>query len=766
MKYLFFILWVLPVCVQAQHDSCRLKLSGYVLDKQSHEALAFASVYLSQSETGTITDLDGHFELNDLCPGDADLVISHLGCQSRTFRVQLTGDTAYTFHLEHDSRELNEVVVTEHREAYTGSLPTSSISSVRLQAISGKPLGTMLKEVPGVWTLQTGPSIAKPMIHGLHSNRVLIVQDGVRQEGQQWGSEHAPEIDPYTAGEITLIQGAAGVRYGSDAIGGVILVQPPPYPTDTAVHGSISLAAFSNSLGGSGATRWSGQSKKLPAMQWRATGSYRMGGDAATPNYRLANTAFRENNLSGAVKWSKAAWQTELGYSRFSTDLGILSASHIGNLTDLEIALQADTPLILRDFSYYIQAPYQHIVHQVIRSFSTFRTGDIGHLDLNIAYQDNHRQEYDLHRMSDGGPALDLSIGTALAEAEWKHRSFMHTNGSIGISAMNQQNVWTGRFFIPNFISNTAGVFWMENWVSLPWKAEAGVRYDVRKLRSFRNDGEAITETTRNFSHLSWSGGIGWQQERLSLSFNSGSAWRSPSINELYAAGLHHGAAALEYGDPDLQIETSWQNSLSAKWESARLQIDLGAYVNLMDGFIYLEPQAPPALTIAGAFPVFAYKQTNARLTGMDAKISYTLFREFSLEAGAAVLRAWDITNNDWIIQMPSDRLTGGFHWHFHDGRDQGWDISAGITHILEQSRVPDTEDYAPPPAPYTLLRMEAGSELHWGNTVVNWSLSADNLFNTAFRDYLDRYRYFADEPGRDISLHVFIPIQTKNKTS
>ena len=84
-----------------------------------------------------------------------------------------------------------------------------------------------------------------------------------------------------------------------------------------------------------------------------------------------------------------------------------------------------------------------------------------------------------------------------------------------------------------------------------------------------------------------------------------------------------------------------------------------------MDGFIYLEPQAPPALTIAGAFPVFAYKQTNARLTGMDAKISYTLFREFSLEAGAAVLRAWDITNNDWIIQMPSDRLTGGFHWHF-----------------------------------------------------------------------------------------------------
>ena len=82
-----------------------------------------------------------------------------------------------------------------------------------------------------------------------------------------------------------------------------------------------------------------------------------------------------------------------------------------------------------------------------------------------------------------------------------------------------------------NFISNTAGVFWMENWVSLPWKAEAGVRYDVRKLRSFRNDGEAITETTRNFSHLSWSGGIGWQQERLSLSFNSGSAWRSPSIN-------------------------------------------------------------------------------------------------------------------------------------------------------------------------------------------------------------------------------------------
>jgi iron complex outermembrane receptor protein len=89
----------------------------------------------------------------------------------------------------------------------------------------------------GVTTLQTGSSISKPVIHGLHSNRILIMNNGVRQEGQQWGSEHAPEIDPFIATRLSVVKGAAGVRYGSDAIGGVILVEPEELPFDKSLSG-------------------------------------------------------------------------------------------------------------------------------------------------------------------------------------------------------------------------------------------------------------------------------------------------------------------------------------------------------------------------------------------------------------------------------------------------------------------------------------------------------------------------------------------------
>jgi iron complex outermembrane receptor protein len=768
MKYYIFIFSIFSsvlLSAQPSSDSCQFTVQGRVIDTDDDGPLELANILLPDLGIGTQADFDGNFVLNNICPGITILRISHVGCVTREYKLKISSDTTLIFHLDHAEVQLDDFVITEHVDAYNGTLKASTVNSAQLDKLSGRSLGEMLKSVNGVWSLQTGPTISKPVVHGLHSNRILILNNGVRQEGQQWGSEHGPEIDPFIASEITVVQGAASVRYGSDAMGGVVLVQAPGISTDTSIHGAIQMAGFSNTLGGTASAYVEGRSKKQEAFGWRLQGTLKGGGDTQTPHYRLANTAYREANFSTAAEWATEHIQTELYYSRFASDIGILSASHIGNLTDLNIALAADTPLILRDFSYDINSPYQHIVHQLVKSFTSMHTGEIGHLDITLAYQDNVRQEYDQDRDPTDGPSLDFRIGSLSLDAEWKYLGKDHLlfgsplNGSIGISGMNQQNVWSGRYFIPNFISNTLGVFWLGKWYAGAFSAEAGIRYDIRQLSVYRNDGSSVQRTDRNFAHLSWAAGGNYRfGEKSRLYFNTGTAWRSPSINELYASGLHHGAAALEYGDENLQQETAWNNALSLEYGGKRLYAEAGVYVNFFDNFIYLEPLQPPALTIAGAFPVFAYKQTTARISGADAVIRYVLVKELELEVRGSMLRAYDISNGQWIIQMPADRLSGGINWHFHDRRDIGWDITAQYAYVAEQTRIPAAEDYASPPAAYSLIAATAGSSFSIGDTQIIWSVEGSNLLNTVYRDYLNRFRYYADEAGRNITLRIKIP--------
>ncbi len=146
-----------------------------------------------------------------------------------------------------DNKMLQEVVVTEHRSEAQQLLQTqSSISGAVLDQTRGQSLGESLKTITGLYSIQTGPTISKPVIHGLYSNRIIILNNGIRQEDQQWGTEHAPQVDQFLASRLTVIKGAASIRYGSDAIGGVILVEPKAMPTQPGIQGEVNLVGATN----------------------------------------------------------------------------------------------------------------------------------------------------------------------------------------------------------------------------------------------------------------------------------------------------------------------------------------------------------------------------------------------------------------------------------------------------------------------------------------------------------------------------------------
>jgi iron complex outermembrane recepter protein len=254
---------------------------------------------------------------------------------------------------------------------------------------------------------------------------------------------------------------------------------------------------------------------------------------------------------------------------------------------------------------------------------------------------------------------------------------------------------------------------------------------------------------------------------------NGSTAWRAPQLNELYANGLHHGAARIEKGNPNLTPERSNNISANFIFNNSKLDIDAGFYLKQIDGFIFLEPSFPPELTIRGAFPAFRYSQTNARLSGIDFTAQYNIDAHWAASAKASMLRAWNKQQKQWLIQMPADRYEAQVSYAFGNAhRFNETYISVNGIYVLRQSKVPVTgnievpgiaqkqPDYLPPPPAYFLLGAEAGTNYKVGHH--NWSfiLAVTNFANFAYRDYMNAFRYFSDEMGSNISLRIKIPFE------
>lgn len=766
---LLLILFGLASPVSGQ-DRCVASLSGKAVDEHNGEPLQYARIeLLGQGKgLGAVTDTSGSYSIEGICPGTYNVRCTHLGCDTLQVNIKIEEKTTYNFFPEHHEDLLETVDIVGRAPEDESSKNETTLSRKELNEEMGKPLGEMLKSVPGLTSLNTGNSISKPVIHGLHSNRLLILNNGVRQEGQQWGNEHAPEIDPFVAGSITVVKGASSVRYGPDAIAGVILINPRKLPTNGRIGGEMNLVGFSNGRQGVASAMVEGNFDKIPAWSWRMQGSLKRGGNVHAPDYFIGNTGLREYNFSMATAWTGKKVGLEIFYSQFNTDLGIFGGAHIGNLTDLQAAFEAPEPLVPSDFTYEIGRPWQHIEHELFKAKAYWRTGLIGKLNLTYARQYNLRFEYDKDPPLNDSlealnrPDLQFEITTHTVNLAWEHYRRRGFKGTAGVSTINQGNTYAGRFFIPNFRKFVAGVFVTENWKpdSSRIELEAGARFDYAYQQVFLRQGGDIVSPDFQFQNVSWNlGGIYKLFPALSLRANLGSAWRPPGVNELYSNGLHHGAAAVEIGDPTLDRERSISLSGLAEYQTEKLYLALGAYQHRFSNFIYLVPVLPPTLTIRGAFPTFHYKQIPAVLSGIDFTAKIALGKNLTLTSRASMLRALDLNTGEHLVQMPSDRFNNSLEYQrWFSNAKYHFSFAVSVQNVLKQWRVRPEIDFVSPPAGYTLLGCQAWLQVPVKGERVRIGLEVQNLLNTSYREYLNRFRYYTDNIGRNISFRLVIP--------
>ena len=764
--------------------ACTLTLAGRVADHEAGMVLPGATVRLLETGEVSATDLYGNYHFH-VCQGTYHLEVSFVGYRSETLEVRVATSGVRNFQLHPDAVQLQGAVVRGQAAPATATQATTALAGRDLAATRGQSLGEALLKVSGVSAIQTGPNVFKPMIHGLHSNRVALLNNGVRQEGQQWGQDHGPEIDPFVASQLTVVKGASGVRYGADAIGGVVLVQPAALPDSAGTTGVAHLVGASNNGLGALSATVQGSPGKLPALAWRAQGTVRRAGLTRTPDYWISSTALAEYNYSAAVGWRKTRWGTEVFLSQYNAELGLYPVPENWN----QVARGESVPPLPASFSYALDRPYQQIQHTLLKLSSFYKlNGWGGRLSLTLAQQSDHRGEYDKYRPRNDNvaarnlPELDYRNQTTTADLRWEPHLHGNFSGELGLSGTYQDNTYRpgSRFFIPYYTNITGGAYAIGRWHSGPWLLETGLRLDRRHLdtrRPTRVNGafEVVREQFAFTTPALSAGAVRELGPHLTLRADASLMQRAPAANERASQGVHNGIYEEGYditrpaGTPGLGPETARSLALSLTWhDHPRLNGELTVYQNQLANYIYQTPIAP-VLDIRGLFPSYRYQQTDARFRGMDLLVAYRLARSLTLGLKAATVVERDLRQDDYLILAPADRLEGWLRYEAQASgsagprRVGGFYAQVGAQAVRRQTRVPrdnEQRDYQDPPAGYWLLGAEVGGTLRLGaHTPLNISLTGTNLLDRRYRDYLNRYRYFLDEMGRNVTLRLSVPL-------
>ena len=729
-------------------QNCALQIEGYVVDEHDGEPVYGAKVFIKGTDYQSITDTSGHYVLRGICLGNYELVCQHhIGCEPVKMTVQVRENVQQDFQIEYHLLEVEGITVTYYRLDRT-NLSTIKMTELQRLNAAGKTLGEQLKVLPGVSVLSTGNSISKPVIHGLHSNRIILMNNGIRQEGQQWGSEHAPEIDPFLSSEISVVKGASGVKYGPDALGGVLLVNPPSWEKTKTWKGDLFSGFSTNGKQFYASAILENKSKGIKGLSIRTHATGKKSGNVHAPNYVLGNTGLEEFNFSAAGRYVFKKQTFDVFYSRFQTRLGIFSGSHIGNLTDLQTAFGAKEPLIKSEFTYKIQAPKQLITHDLLRFSWESKINDRHKTMVSYALQTNDRQEFDVDQGYAGPkdstiPDFRLILNTQNVDINWLSTWTKSLKTDVGIQVFYQENARDGRFLVPNFIKKMAGAYGLVNYQLTDWNFEAGARYDYVLFDAYYYVNQELVTPRREFGNVSSTiGATRVFSHHWLIKANTGVAWRPPSISELYSNGLHHGAAAIEVGESDLKAEKSWSSQLGFEYRSKKLNIYLDGYHMLFQNFIYLKPNGIE-LTIKGAFPSFKYEQVRARYSGIDLSTDYVLTEKWSYQLKYSMVRAYNLEENNFLIGIPADRLRNGLTGAFKLKKERVFRFMLNSEYVFKQNRFNINADYVDPPSDYLLFNAELNIELPWKEKRLTVSVVADNLLNKSYRDYMNRFSLF-----------------------
>ncbi len=768
-----------------------------ILQNEAGSPLAGAEIEVSDLRLTAVSDSAGRFSFRNLPRGNHAVQVRAMGYRNLLVTVSVPQTAPLSFTLKDAVVESGEVVVTgsgSATEKRRSPLAIASIRQAEMLQNGSTNIVDALTRVPGVSQISTGPAISKPVIRGLGYNRTVVIADGIRQEGQQWGDEHGLEADDYQVERVEILKGPASLAYGSDALAGVInILTDNPVPQGQ-MRGQVlmnyqtnsGLRALHGRLGGNtrGGFSWNGWATGKEAQDYQ--NCY---------DERVFNSRFQNLNFGGAVGIAGSKGSSKILFSQFTQHLGLVEGDRDSAMGRFIRAVNrngvAETETASADAnSYTPDIPAQRIRHRkIVWSNSLFfRNGN--RLNLTLGGQENVRREYgDVLNPDAAGLYLQLRTGTydlryVLAEKRgWSI--------ALGSGGMMQQNRNLGaEFLIPDYRLQEGGLYSLIRHQKGRWLWSGGLRFDARTIQS-----EGLTDAsgyarfapfTRSFQNLSGSVGASYTpSEKLTLRVNAASGYRAPNIAELAANGVHEGTFRYEYGNRDLKAERSYQVDLGATFSNEHLLVDAALFYNRIANYIFIRKlltaggtDSIPTLENPENRAAFQFVQGNAALLGGELFIDlhphplhWLHFQNTFAYVAGNLLNAPDSMRYlplmppfRWMSDVRADKAKMGRF--FRNGY-----VKTGLDFYAAQNRIFNAYETETNTPGYWLWSAGAGVSVvsSSGRRLCDLILSAQNLTDAAWQSHLSRLKYAAVNnatgragvwgAGRNISFTLVVPL-------
>lgn len=796
MKIIFSILFgmLCPIGIWAQNAS----IKGMVTDEKS-ESLPTALILLNDGQYQALTTSNGLFNIGPLNDGKYHLHITYLGYQCIDSTVILKGqDLEFEFKMKKNFEQLSEVEITDHAHENRNkeeALTVEFANQEYLQQNRGGSLMQSLKRLPGLSTIEIGSGQSKPVIRGLSFNRVVVVENGIKHEGQQWGLEHGLEIDQYAVSHLEIIKGPASLKFGSDAIGGVIDIHPPYFPEKHSLKATVESTFKSNNLSIGGSLNLEGRTDKLffGARYTKISfADFKVPVDSVTVysyripllNQRLRNTAGNEESMHFNFGFIDEFFNSSFYLSRFKSKTGFFANAH--GLEPRRVDEE------LHDASIHdVQQPYHDAEHFKITNKTNIFRG-LHHISFDIGYQKNLREEWSMYVPHgympnefpdtlafpadlERGFYKDIVSANLSDELVWERNKL-----SFGVNSEFQDNKIDGRgFIIPAFQQMTIGAFVYNSYtINEKWLVHAGLRYDFGNIQTesyydwFPSQIIENSDTTgqylqrsvdlnRSFSSLSWAMGVNYNAEHFSTKLNIGKSFRMPIAKELSSNGINYHYFSYEIGDPDLNAEVSYQIDWSASWHHPLWAVQISPFFNYFPNYIYLNPTSDFDYLYGAGNQVYRYTQSEVMRFGGELHAHYNLMQNLKLGAIVEYLYAEQLSGPKKGFGLPF-APPPGMTYNLKYSRNFGKSFkqiyfSLDYQYTFKQDKIvpPETVTEA-----FQLIHFAMGGDLYWAHQKLELSIQIRNILNTKYYNHTSYYKLIdLPEAGRNFIINLKLPI-------
>ncbi len=779
----------------------KYNLSGLVVD-ETNQPMPGATVILSPVNKGIITDNQGHFAISELTQGIYTIEISFIGYNSIIDTLKINKDKTYNAQLSVNALNLLEIVVTDNyaeTRKNEESLNVEIVNDHYLKQNLGGSLMNSLERLPGVSTIDIGSGQSKPVIRGLSFNRVVVVENSIKHEGQQWGSDHGLEIDQYAIDNIEVIKGPASLMYGSDAIGGVIDMKNRKLPAENSIGGTVDLSGKTNNdfLGTS--VSLYGRKKGFFA-DLRATlldyGDYKVPADsvdiysyrAALYRNHLRNTAGKEQDLHFSFGILKQKFQSRFYISNINSKSGFFANAHGLEPRNIDTELHDKSN---RDINY----PYQSVNHFKVTNTSQWLWEKLK-LESDLGFQQNFRQEWSQYVSHGHMPTVFPDTLDFDPDLERQFEKYVYsgnlkltyhkndkTQFIVGINSEKQDNhIDGGGFIIPAYKQIYYGGFAVvKHKLYEKSMVQLGTRYDYGNINTveyhdwfpsaFVKNGDTTMQYLsragnihRNFSNLTWSVGYNYNPENWMLKANIGKSFRMPIAKELTANGIAYHMYRYVVGNAELSPEISYQLDAGIEYNSKKFAIGTTPFLNYFTNYLFLNPSSEHNSKKGGGLQWFYYTQSKVFRYGAEIHTHYQLLKSIQLGIIGEYVYSEQLSGEKKGYTLPfSPPVSAIINIKYQKQKI----VFVEHAYFSIDYKVTAPQDNIVPPEVTTdgnhVVNVGLGGNVRVKNQKASISIQVQNLLNKKYFNHTSFYRLInVPEPGRNFIVNLSIPFSGK----